>query len=127
MELVSEPLLVPLQLLYTMVRGLFLVSVSGKPSGHACQFTVQSCFIPFGGCPWWPVLGFGSSLFVSLPGLLRSGHSLEVFPCSLPFLQAYIISLGPLYSTFSAKDKDKEGSSTILSPKKSLFLLAIHS
>lgn len=104
-----------------MVRGLFLVLVSGNLPGMRTisLFTAVLCHlvvVPGGQC--W---GLDPSFLSLCPGLLRSGHSLEVFPCSLLFLQSCIISLGPLYSTFSAKDKDKEGSSTILSLKKVYF------
>ncbi|KAF6114587.1 hypothetical protein HJG60_010552 [Phyllostomus discolor] len=122
MKLVSEPLLMLLTAPFHYGKGTLSGFNHRESSGYVCHFTVHSCFMSSGNCPWWPVLGFGSKLLSLCPGLLCSGHSLEVFPYSLPFPQSYIIiSLVPHYSTFSAKDKDKEGSSTIFF-KKFIFI-----
>lgn len=86
-------------------------------------FHYSKLFISSDCCPLWPVFGFGSNFFISLPGFLCLEHPLEVFPCSLPFLQSRVISLDPIYSTFSAKDKD-EGSSTILSHLKKFISIS---
>lgn len=122
MKLVPEPLLMPLTAPFRYGEGTL--------SGFSFRGIFWAC-VPFHRSElcyfiWWLSLvasvGVSMELFVSLPcDFLGSGHSLEVFPYSLPLLQSYIISLGPLYSTFSDKDKDKEGSSTILSLKKLYF------
>lgn len=70
-------------------------------------FHYSEVFISSGGCPSRPVLGFGSKF---LTWLLCLQHLLKWFLGSFSFLQSYVMSLGPIYSTFAARNKAKKES-----------------
>lgn len=104
MKLVSEPLSMPLTAPFHYGKGTLSGFSFRESSRHAYHFTVHSCFMSSGGCPWWPVLGFGSKLFVSLPWPLAFRpflRSVSLF-LTLPAVLHYFFG-SPLFHIFSQR------------------------
>lgn len=123
MKLLSKSLLIPLTAPLCHGKGTLLFLVWGI--SRVCVLIQYSKLLISSACfPCGQSLGLDPTFSSLFPASCAQGIPWKCF-LSLTSLQAYTIYLGPLYSTFAAKDKTRNNIQQYSLLKKSLFLSVI--